>query len=126
MIITLVLPCILLLDLTTAVARRHWTRHADELQDCTLRIFRGYDFSIFITSLSLERHFGGFDPDLEPASVRLVMECPPGIMMMMNVSEIKFETSFLTVLDYVIYHFSLTRKCIPVVYIFVPIITLSV
>ena len=47
-------------------------------------------------------------------------------IMMMNMSEIRFETSFITVLDYVIYYFSLTPKCIPVVYIFVPIITLSV
>ena len=45
---------------------------------------------------------------------------------MMNMSEIRFETSFITVLDYVIYYFSLTRKRIPAVYIFVPIITLSV
>ena len=61
----------------------------------------------------------------EPASVCLVMECPLGIMMM-NMSEIRFETSFITVIDYVIYYFSPTRDRIPVVYIFVPIIMLSV
>ena len=52
------------------------------------------------------------------------------MMMMMNMPEIRFETSFIidifTVLEYVIYYFSLTQKCIPVVYIFEPIITLSV
>ena len=52
------------------------------------------------------------------------------MMMMMNMPEIRFETSFIIdifmVLDYVIYYFSSTRKCIPVVDIFVPIITLSV
>ena len=89
------------------------------------RIFRGYDFSIFIISLSLERYYGVLTQTFEPASVCLVMECPLGSMMM-NMSEIRFETSFITVLDKVIYYFSLTRKCIPVVYIFVPIIMLSV
>ena len=34
-----------------------------ELSNCTLRIFRGYDFSIFIL-LFLDRYFGGFDSDL--------------------------------------------------------------
>ena len=70
---------------------------------------------------------------------------PLGITMM-NMSEIRFETSFITVLNYVIYHFSyntemytsgihfrayhhafsLTRKRVPVVRNFVPIITLPV
>ena len=60
----------------------------------------------------MERHFGEvLTQTFEPASVRLVMECPLGIMMI-NMSEIRFETSFITVLDYVIYHFSLTGKCI--------------
>ena len=76
--------------------------------------------------LSLERYFGGFDPDLRASPCMFSYGVPLGIMMMMNVSEIRFDTSFITVLDYVIYHFSLTRKCIPVVYIFVPIIALSV
>ena len=52
------------------------------------------------------------------------------MIMMMNMPEIRFETSFIIdifmVLDYVIYYFSSTRKCIPVVYIFVPIMMLSV
>ena len=42
------------------------------------RIFRGYDFSIFIISLSLERYYGVLTQTFEPASVCLVMECPPG------------------------------------------------
>ena len=59
---------------------------------------------------------------------------------MMNMSEIRFETSFITVSDYLIYHFScsdihfrayhhafsLTRKRVRVVRNFVPIITLPV
>ena len=35
-----------------------------ELSDCTLRIFMGYDFSIFKILLFLDRYFGGFDSDL--------------------------------------------------------------
>ena len=35
-----------------------------ELSDCTLRIFRGYDFSIFLILLFLDRYFGVFDLDL--------------------------------------------------------------
>ena len=41
-----------------------------ELSGCTLRIFRGYDFSIFLVLLFLDRYFGGFDSDL-PASTRM-------------------------------------------------------
>ena len=52
------------------------------------------------------------------------------IMMMMNMLEIRFETSFIidifTVWDYVIYYFSSTQKCIQMVRNFMPIITLSV
>ena len=51
-----------------------------EFSDCTLRIFRGYDFSIFkIILLFLDRYFGGFDSDLRAsAPICLVMECPLG------------------------------------------------
>ena len=50
-----------------------------DLSDCTLRIFRGYDFSIFLTFLFLDRYFGVFDSDLQasppPPPVCLVIEC---------------------------------------------------
>ena len=36
-----------------------------ELLDCTLRIFSGYDFSIFLILLFLDRYFWGFDSDLQ-------------------------------------------------------------
>ena len=50
-----------------------------ELSDCTLRIFRGYDFHIFSVLLFLDRSFGGFDSDLRGSSpVCLVRECPRG------------------------------------------------
>ena len=50
-----------------------------ELSDCTLRIFRGYDFSIFLILLFLDRYFEGFDSDLRASPpVCLVMECPLG------------------------------------------------
>ena len=49
-----------------------------ELSDCTLRIFRGYDFNIFLILLFLDRYFGVFDSDLRASPpVCLVMECPP-------------------------------------------------
>ena len=35
-----------------------------EFSNCTLRIFRGYDFSIVLILLFLDRYFGGFDSDL--------------------------------------------------------------
>ena len=48
--------------------------------DCTLGIFRGYDFSIFQILLFLDRYFRVFDSDLRASpSVCLVMECPPGL-----------------------------------------------
>ena len=54
-----------------------------ELSDCTLRIFKGYDFSIFLILIFLDRYFGRdfgvFDSDLRASPpVCLVMECPPG------------------------------------------------
>ena len=50
-----------------------------ELSDYTLRIFRGYHFSIFLILLFLDRYFGVFDSDLlSQPPVCLVMECPPG------------------------------------------------
>ena len=70
-------------------------------------------------------YFGGLIQTFQPASVCLVMECPLEIVMM-DMSEIRIETSFITVLDYVICHFSLTRKCIALLYILVLIITNSV
>ena len=50
------------------------------ISDCTLRIFRGYDFRIFKILLFLDRYFGVFDLDLRasPPPICLVMECPPG------------------------------------------------
>ena len=44
-------------------------------------IFRGYDFSIFLMLLFLDRCFGVFDSDLRasPSPICLVKECPhPG------------------------------------------------
>ena len=35
-----------------------------ELSECTLRIFRGYEFSVFLILLFLDRYFGVFDSDL--------------------------------------------------------------
>ena len=51
-----------------------------ELLDCTLRIFRGYGFNIFLILLFLDKYFGIFDSDLQASpSICLVMEClPPG------------------------------------------------
>ena len=50
-----------------------------ELSDYTLRIFRGYDFCIFLILLFLDRYFGVFDSDLRASPpICLVMECPPG------------------------------------------------
>ena len=51
-----------------------------QLSDCTLRIFRGYDFRIFKILLFLDRYFGVFDSDLRasPLPICLVMECPTG------------------------------------------------
>ena len=34
-----------------------------EFSDCTLRIFRGYDFRFFLILLFLDRNFGVFDSD---------------------------------------------------------------
>ena len=34
------------------------------ISDCTLRVFRGYDFRIFKILLFLDRYFGVFDSDL--------------------------------------------------------------
>ena len=101
----------------------------------------------------MERYFGGFDPDLRatPPYVYL-LSAPLGIMMimMMNMPEIRFETSFIIDIFYGLrlrhllfqfnmemytsgihfhaYHhaFSLTRKRVPVVRNFVSIVTLSV
>ena len=52
-----------------------------ELSDCTLRIFRGYDFSNFLILLILDRYFEVFDSDLRasPSPVCLAMECPPAL-----------------------------------------------
>ena len=50
-----------------------------ELSDCTLKIFRGHDFSIFLILLFLDGYFGVFDLDLRASPpVCLVRECPPG------------------------------------------------
>ena len=50
-----------------------------DLSDCTLRISSGYDFSIFLILLFLDRYFGIFDSDLRasPPPVCLAMECSP-------------------------------------------------
>ena len=40
-----------------------------ELSDCTLRIFRGYDFSVFL--LFLDRYFEVFDSDLRASLPRM-------------------------------------------------------
>ena len=52
-----------------------------ELLDCTLRTCRGYDFSIFLILIFLDRYFGISDSDLRasppPPPVCLVMECHP-------------------------------------------------
>ena len=46
-----------------------------ELSDCTLRIFRGFDFSILLILLLLDRYFGVFDSDLQASPpINLVME----------------------------------------------------
>ena len=56
-----------------------------ELSDCTLRIFRGYDFSNFLILLILDRYFGGFDSDLRASPpVCLAMECPPGLSVLLS------------------------------------------
>ena len=50
-----------------------------ELSDCTLRIFRGYDLA-FLIMVFLDRYFGVFDSDLEPAPrpvCLVIRECPP-------------------------------------------------
>ena len=49
------------------------------ISDCTLRIFRGYDFRISKILLFLDRYFGVFDSDLRASPpICLVMECHPG------------------------------------------------
>ena len=42
------------------------------------RIFRGYDFSIFIILLSLERYFEGFDLDLRASLCMFSYGVSPG------------------------------------------------
>ena len=51
-----------------------------ELSDCTLRIFRGYDFRIFKILLFLDRYFGVFDSDLRasPPPHMFSYGVPPG------------------------------------------------
>ena len=51
-----------------------------ELSDRTLRIFRGYDFSIFLNIAILGFFTQIFEPapPPPPLPVCLVMECPPG------------------------------------------------
>ena len=50
-----------------------------ELSDCTLRIFRGHDFSIFLILLFLDRYFGVFDSDLRASAPRMFSYgVPPG------------------------------------------------
>ena len=52
------------------------------ISDCTLRIFRGYDFRILKILLFLDRHFGFFDSDLRASPPAcLVMECPLGAII---------------------------------------------
>ena len=42
------------------------------ISDCTLRIFRGYDFRIFKILLFLDRYFGVFDSDLRASPPQYV------------------------------------------------------
>ena len=52
------------------------------ISDCTLRIFRGYDFRICKILLFLDRYFGVFDLDFRVSPpLCLVMECPLGAIM---------------------------------------------
>ena len=48
-----------------------------ELSDCTLRIFRGYDFSIFLILLFLDRYFGVFDTDLRASPLYVQLWSAP-------------------------------------------------
>ena len=72
-----------------------------ELSDCTLRIFRGYDFSIFLILLFLDRYFGVFDSDLRASPpVCLVMEYPPGLKSVHSVlAHLGYNSSPLIILS---------------------------
>ena len=48
-----------------------------ELSDCTLRIFRGYDFSIFFNIEIFYRYFGFFTQTFEPAPRMFSYGVPP-------------------------------------------------
>ena len=48
------------------------------ISDCTLRIFRGYDFRIFKILLFLDRYFGVFYSDLRASPRIFSYEVPPG------------------------------------------------
>ena len=57
-----------------------------ELSDCTLRIFRGYNFCIFLILIFLDRYFGVFDSDLR-ASPRMFSYGvpPPGMKLELEI-----------------------------------------
>ena len=48
------------------------------ISDCTLRVFRGYDFKIFKILLFLDRYFGVFDSDLRATPHMFSYGVPPG------------------------------------------------
>ena len=53
-----------------------------EISDCTLRLFRGYDFSIFLILLFLDRYFGGFDSYLRASPRMFSYGVPPLLVIM--------------------------------------------